>query len=267
MISCDSQSIKTHESGLKYSIIRQSSDTTMARNGDIMFLRYRILDDKNKLIEESAVFRIRLGEPSHEGGAVEDGLSLLHKGDSAMFLINAEQYFYDTRQMDIPDGIAKDSEVQFHVKLVDVISAEEVRLDQEAAQISGERGEDLLLKKYIESNDIRVEPQMSGLYLIPIKEGRGSYPSPGKAVEVHYVGSFLSGKVFDSSYERNKPFVFPVGIGQVILGWDEGISKMRVGGAYQLIIPSYLAYGEKQIGPIPPFSTLVFDIELLSVEK
>jgi FKBP-type peptidyl-prolyl cis-trans isomerase len=108
---------------------------------------------------------------------------------------------------------------------------------------------------------------MNGMYFIETKTGIGDFPTPGKKVTVHYTGMFLNGKVFDSSYKRNESFEFYLGVGKVIQGWDEGVARMKVGGEYMLIIPSYLAYGDSQVGPIPPNSTLIFEIELLNTEK
>ena len=92
-------------------------------------------------------------------------------------------------------------------------------------------------------------------------------PETGKKVKVHYKGMLLDGTVFDSSYKRNQPFEFTLGIGQVIKGWDEGISLLGVGDKASFIIPSDLAYGESGAGGvIPPNATLVFEVELISSE-
>jgi tetratricopeptide (TPR) repeat protein len=106
----------------------------------------------------------------------------------------------------------------------------------------------------------------SGLKYLILSKGNGVHAEANKAVEVHYTGSLIDGKVFDSSVERGEPIEFTLGIGQVIPGWDEGIALMSVGDKYRLIIPSNLAYGEKGAGnAIPPNSTLIFDVELISV--
>ena len=89
----------------------------------------------------------------------------------------------------------------------------------------------------------------------------------GKKVKVHYTGTLLDGTKFDSSRDRNQPFEFTLGQSQVIKGWDEGIGMMNVGGKATLVIPSTIAYGDRDMGKIPPFSTLVFDVELLEVGK
>ncbi len=106
----------------------------------------------------------------------------------------------------------------------------------------------------------------SGLKYIDIKEGTGAQPHAGQTVSVHYTGTLEDGTKFDSSRDRNQPFSFKLGAGQVIKGWDEGLSTMKVGGQRQLIIPPGLGYGSRGAGGvIPPNATLIFDVELLKV--
>ena len=91
-------------------------------------------------------------------------------------------------------------------------------------------------------------------------------PSTGDKVSVHYKGMLLDGTVFDSSYKRNEPIVFTLGVGQVIKGWDEGVSLLGIGDKAKLIIPAELAYGEAGAGGIiPPNATLIFEVELVSI--
>lgn len=113
-------------------------------------------------------------------------------------------------------------------------------------------------------NDVVTTP--SGLKYIEIKEGDGATPQRGQTVVVHYTGTLEDGTKFDSSRDRNSPFSFKLGVGQVIKGWDEGLSTMKVGGRRQLIIPSELGYGARGAGGvIPPNATLIFDVELLRI--
>lgn len=107
----------------------------------------------------------------------------------------------------------------------------------------------------------------SGLRVIDHKVGPGSVPAKGDRVVVHYTGKLENGEKFDSSYDRNVPFEFAIGMGQVIRGWEEGISTMRMGGKRTLIIPPELGYGDRAAGKIPPGSTLIFNIELLSIKE
>src|SRR3990167_7858117 len=89
----------------------------------------------------------------------------------------------------------------------------------------------------------------------------------GDNLTVHYVGTLPDGKVFDSSLDRNAQFSFTLGVGQVIRGWDEGFSGMQVGGTRLIIVAPDYGYGEQGVGTIPPNSTLIFEVELLDVEK
>jgi peptidylprolyl isomerase len=112
----------------------------------------------------------------------------------------------------------------------------------------------------------------SGLQVIDTVAGTGASPKAGETCVMHYTGWLYEngqkGKKFDSSVDRGQPFEFPIGVGRVIKGWDEGVSTMKVGGKRTLIIPAELGYGARGAGGvIPPNATLIFDVELLSIKK
>ena len=108
----------------------------------------------------------------------------------------------------------------------------------------------------------------SGLVFVIEDQGKGMVPVPGSPVSLHYIGTFRKdGKKFDSSRDRNQPFNFTYKVQPMIPGFEEGITMIAKGGKIKVFIPYYQAYGKKGRGPIPPYSDLVFDIELLNVEE
>jgi FKBP-type peptidyl-prolyl cis-trans isomerase len=104
------------------------------------------------------------------------------------------------------------------------------------------------------------------LEIIDTKVGDGKEAKSGHKVTVHYTGTLTNGTKFDSSKDRNQPFTFTLGAGNVIKGWDEGVQGMKPGGIRKLTIPAELGYGSRAVSSIPPNSTLVFEVELLSIE-
>jgi FKBP-type peptidyl-prolyl cis-trans isomerase FkpA len=108
---------------------------------------------------------------------------------------------------------------------------------------------------------------MSELQIQELAPGNGAEAKTGNTVTVHYTGTLTNGQKFDSSHDRGKGFTFKLGAGNVIKGWDQGVPGMKVGGKRKLTIPADLAYGARGFPPvIPPNSTLVFEVELLSVD-
>jgi peptidylprolyl isomerase len=119
-------------------------------------------------------------------------------------------------------------------------------------------------EKKAEKEKIHTTP--SGLQYIDLVEGTGPTPTRGQRVSVHYTGWLKDGKKFDSSVDRGKPIQFTLGTGQVIKGWDEGLATMKVGGKRRLTIPPEIGYGDRDVGPIPANSVLIFEVELLAVQ-
>lgn len=263
------------ESGLKYALLVETG-MEKPETGDILSLemfysvRDSVLFDSRDM---GMPMFLQMMEPEYPGDIYE-GLALMAEGDSASFIIDAEVFFfYTVGMMELPPFVKEGDEVVFHVALRQIMDEEGFALEQERLMeqqmqedmLRAEQEEGLMLD-YLAEENITVAPTQSGLYYVEREQGEGARVQSGDMVGVHYEGRLLDGTVFDSSYQRGEPIEFIVGRGQVIPGWDEGIGMMQVGGKATLVIPSFLAYGDQGAGQmIPPFSTLVFDVELVEV--
>ncbi len=202
---------------------------------------------------------------------LEEGVGMLKKGGKARLIVpHSIAYGAEAKGQMIPAY----STIIYDVELVSMRSKEaydkerqEMQAQQQAQEDVRKNSEKAQRDKYLSDNNITVTPTASGLYYIENEKGTGKKAMPGNTVNVHYTGRLLDGTKFDSSIDRGEPFSFRLGVGQVIKGWDEAIALMNEGGKATLIIPSAIAYGSRDSGTIPAYSTLVFDVELVSVEE
>ena len=193
---------------------------------------------------------------------------MMHKGDSASFIVDIDSSFvnlfgYNT----LPPQFSSTDIMRFEVRLDDFYPESEFRFRMienikknypaETEKAASE------LNAYLEKSGVVAQPTSTGLYYVKTQDGTGEKPSKGSTVKAHYTGCLLDGTVFDTSIERGEPIEFVLGVGQVIPGWDEGIALMSKGEKAVLYIPYYLAYGDRDLGVIPPFSNLVFEVELI----
>ncbi|HRY98730.1 MAG TPA: FKBP-type peptidyl-prolyl cis-trans isomerase [Bacteroidales bacterium] len=211
--------------------------------------------------------------PSSHKGDIFEGLKLMGLGDSASFAIPADSLFLRTFQTGaLPEWVDSGCMAILDFKILKIQSREEFEAEMmaqaEAANpelAAARENEGPAMEAYLKDKKITTAPQASGLIYIERTAGKGAQAMAGKKVQVHYTGTLLDGTKFDSSVDRGQPFEFVLGQGQVIPGWDEGIALMREGGKAQFIIPSKLGYGNRDMGTIKPYSTLVFDVELIKV--
>lgn len=286
MASCGNDSkfsgfTKAKESGLHYKIFKSNENAKQIELGSGIYFSYVIstypkdsviVDSKNVSQDGTGFTRFAIQNVSFKGGSFEDGLLMMHEGDSAAFIIPADSFFLKTMGMnELPAGINPGSHLKGSFFVKEVKSKTEVEENQkkqmaerEAMMREMQQKESADRDKYLADKKITAKPTESGLIYIETKKGSAKKPSATDIVKVHYTGKLLDGTVFDSSIERGQPVEFP--LNQVIPGWTEGLQLMGIGGKATLIIPSNIGYGPGQ-GPIPPFSTLVFDVELLDISK
>ncbi len=272
-VSCQSgddkfPGFKKTDDGMYYKFHTRGSDTTSLKLGDYVTIDM-VYASKDSIMFDSKdlpqVMKMPMTEPTFKGD-IYDGLFMMHVGDSATFICNADSTFIKLFRMNpamLPPGLDSLEYLHFHIKLNAIESIEEVQAAQKADLERMEAEEAILTNAYLAENYPGAKPVASGLYYIETKKGSGSTPEVGKKVKVHYKGMFLDGKVFDSSFDRGDPIEFSLGQGEVIKGWDEGIGMMKKGGTAVMVIPSNIAYGPNGRGSIPPFSTLVFEVELV----
>jgi len=249
--------------GLYYRFLVENSTRRVPESDDVIFLEMSIRTEMDSVVIPPKQIQTMM-QASRFKGDVYEALSIMHEGDSAEFIINAKKYFEIYNYGQIPNFVKNDEMMLWFTIRIDAIQTRQ----QYQMKLIEDRlvAEKKSIEDYLTANNITVAPQPSGLYYIEIKEGKGKYPTNGKNVKVHYTGKLLDGTVFDSSIGGD-PFPFPLGKGRVIKGWDEGIALMKKGGRAILLIPSHLAYGENGAGgSIPPYSPLLFEVELIDTE-
>lgn len=201
---------------------------------------------------------------------MEQAVGMMKKGSKGTVIVPSKMAFGEQgRGTMVPPY----STVIYNVEILDVLSKADYekeqatkKKDDQMKTENAKKEESSLMQKYLKDNKITVKPTTSGLYYIEKIKGTGPGAMAGKKVRVNYTGTLLNGKVFDSSKDKKPPYYeFTLGAGQVIKGWDEGIALMNKGGKATFVIPSSIAYGERSMGEIQPYSILVFDVELLDV--
>jgi FKBP-type peptidyl-prolyl cis-trans isomerase FkpA len=277
MFSCgllnnDSDEYKFTESGIGYKFHVEDQSAPVPDSGSFLTLRLTYGSEDSVFYSSDfipeGVMKLPMSEPQYEGDLFE-ALSMMHVGDSASFLIDAESFFLQTAGFpEVPEFAQGVEDLLFNVKLEKVQSQAEMQAETEMQMAEAQSVEKEQMQEYIEENNITAQPTETGMYYVEHKKGSGPKPQEGDKVKVHYTGMLLDGTKFDSSVDRGQPFEFTLGVGQVIRGWDEGIAMMNVGSEATFILPSHMAYGERGAGSdIPPFAPLVFEVELLDVTK
>jgi len=270
---------KTNENGLQY-FFYEDKEGEKAKVGDFLTLNFIYKTDKDSVLrntwKDGTPIQVIVQSPSFKGG-LEEGLQMLSEGDSVTFKMSADSLFKKTFMAPRPDFIDSTSKITFIMKVLKVqnketfekeqaIKMEEQRKKMETQMAGQKEVDDKLITDYLATNKLTAQKTQTGVYYIITKKGKGATPTSGSMVQVHYTGKLLAGDVFDSSVGKD-PLEFAIGVGQVIPGWDEGISLLNEGAKATILIPSPLGYGPMAMGDkIPANSVLLFDVELLKIK-
>ena len=256
---------KQTESGLCYKYIVKNDGPT-AQMGEIVQvnLAYYLDDSLLYTTETMPTAVYDMVRESSFAGDLYEGFAMMHKGDSMSMIMPADSVFLKMFNTPfVPEFVDSLAVIRWEVGIVDIMTEEELNARIEAENEAKFAEAKSVFDAYIAENAIEAEPTETGLVYVSKEAGNGQKPEAGQMVKVHYTGMLLDGSVFDSSIERGEPIEFPLGAGYVIPGWDEGIGLMSKGEKGTLYIPANLGYGERQAGPIPAFSNLIFEVELV----
>jgi len=260
-----------HKEGFYYKLIKIGDDRAKCVYDD--FVTANIVYSTMK---DSVIFRGRrkfqISKPDF-AGSVDKCITLMGKDDSASFIISADIFFRKTLSSDIPPYIKVSDKMKVDLSILEIQTPGEYAREKEAflkwADDFGEY-EKTIIKQYLQESKLKTKPLQNGMYYFPLKKGNAKTVNIGDTVVVHYEGRFLNGKFFDSTRQRNEPFQFVYGQQwQVIKGMEDAIGLMHEGEKALFIMPSDVAFGENgsSTGIIPPFTSLIYEVELVSVNK
>ncbi|MDR2972906.1 MAG: FKBP-type peptidyl-prolyl cis-trans isomerase [Bacteroidales bacterium] len=263
--SCSHGFIK--EDGLLYKFHMENKDSVQPQIGDLVEFSYSFRT-KDSVISENQIEDIII--ESIYLGDVYAALRKLHLGDSATFIMNGDTFYHYF--MDEPFPSDK-SELYFDAKLIKITPKEEFEKQQaekmkqyESFMEELKNLEESMINDYITNNKVKVKPCESGLYFMKSFSGKGKPILIGSKVSVNLTGKLLNGTIFSSSLDSGVPFEITVGNSQIILGLKEALLLMKEGDKATVLIPSKLAYGKNGNRIIQPYTPLIFDLEIVSVE-
>jgi FKBP-type peptidyl-prolyl cis-trans isomerase FkpA len=206
-------------------------------------------------------------------GSFEEGLNSMNEGDSVSFIVEAEPLFSRFFKAKMPYFLREGDLVKMDVKLNRIMNSEEYhKIVQDYKELMADRDieEQRKLQTFLDTNQTHFSFFTNGIYYSPLQQGAGNQAESGDLVKVNLRGSFLDGRQFESTYDRGQPLEFKLGEqGQVLKGIELAISLLNEGAKAKFIIPSQLAFGEagSSTGIVPPYSTVVYEIELLTINK
>jgi FKBP-type peptidyl-prolyl cis-trans isomerase len=256
---------KTTANGIEYTIFTNITEGEPASEEDILVSNLSIsVNSNDSLLFETFTQNGLQYLPANEP-VFKEVFTLLRKGDSVLFVIPADTFFQNIYGVPTPNWLTAGEKIKLIIKVEDVLTQEQLESKNKEEMELMKQEDQAELDTFVSTLQ-NVQKTASGLMYVVVKDGnKTKKPKKGDTVSMLYTGYFTSGEIFDENQNAEEPFNFSVGLGQVIQGWDEGVLLMNEGAKYKFIIPWNLAYGERGSGPIKPYSSLVFDVELLKI--
>lgn len=270
LISCnkDQEGYHRSESGLKYKFIR-SSDGAKPETGDVMVMDIAYYTPSDSLLFDSRKIRdsftVVTVDPTFIGG-LEEGFRMMSVGDSALFKVRADSLYKVTFKTNYPEYLKPGDEIRFRVLLKNIIKKSLLDSLAREQDVELRRQEFARLDQWLEESKMEVMPTQNGAYLSIVEPGTGPFPQPGDTILVRYTGKLLDGTVFDQTKENDPPLQFILGQNMVIRGWEECMPLLNKNTVARMIIPSDLAYGAQTVGVLKPYSTLLFEVEIVEIK-
>lgn len=199
-------------------------------------------------------------------GDMQEAYAMLHIGDSASFYVKADSvavHYYDQNPSEV--GLTPDDYFRYEVKLLEVKTQEAFQADIDQMKQQMIEASQTSLAAYIEREGITVSPDENGIYIVSLEKGTGRSPVKGEKVELDFAAYLLNGQEVGSTFGTGNRFSFVLGENFAIPGWEIVVPQMRLGERVRAIIPFNMAYGERQVGQVPPYSNMVYDIKLQKI--
>ncbi len=278
-LSCNDARFKEFtktKNGLHYKLIDVGEGNKKANAGDYITAQLIIRSEKDSVLYDTRTIGLEgavtflLSKPEYEND-YREGFQYLSEGDSAIFITDAYTLFLKKNHIMIPRGMKLESPVYVHARVLKIRTPEEHAKEMQNEKEKSEQAEfeeKKIMDKYIADSNITAQLISNGMYYQKLRSGKGLTPDSGNVALLNYRGTFLNGRCFDFFYE-SQPFEYAVGQeDQLIKGLETGVRRMHEGERAKFIIPSHLAYGSKGSanGIVPPFTTVIYEVELLKVQ-
>jgi len=247
------------ETGSQYKFI-EKKDGTKVDTSKIIEFHLSMYNEKDSLLGSS--FKLQNGKPfvtkvpaKPAKHSIEEAFALMGEGDSMQFFVQTDSVFKGFMEGQRPPFLPKGSKLKFHFRMVKVTSLTDIKGKHEKE-----------IDDYVKKNNLSMTKTATGLRYVITQPATGPLLVDGDSAYIHYTGKLFNGEVFDSSVPRNEPFAVVVNETPLITAWHEALKLTGPGGKITIIVPYYLGYGDRQSGPIAPYSAMLFDMEVVKVK-